>query len=120
MYESSAHGVPLSKLPKPTGYKLLIYVPDLKRITSGGIHLPEQIMDREKTAAIVAQVIAIGPSAYQDIEKFPFGAYCKEGDWIMFHSYSGTRFKIDGKDFRLVNDDTVEALTEDPGSIERA
>jgi co-chaperonin GroES (HSP10) len=120
MYEKSAHGVALSKLPRPAGYKILIYVPDVQKKTSGGIILPEEHLAREKTASVVGQVVALGPSAYLDPDKFPAGPYCKEGDWIMIHSYSGSRFKIDGKDFRLINDDTIEALTEDPGSVERA
>lgn len=120
MYDKSSHGIPLSRLPRPTGYKILIYLPDIKSVTAGGIILPDELKTREKTAACVGQVVSLGPSAYLDEEKFPSGAYCKEGDWIMIHTYSGSRFKIDGKEFRLINDDTVEALTEDPGSIERA
>ncbi len=120
MYQSSPHGVAPATLPKPVGYKLLVYVPDVKEKTSGGIFLPQNTADREKTASIVCQVLALGSSAYLDADKFQAGPLCKEGDWVMFHAYTGTRFKVSGKDFRLINDDSVEAVVEDPGSVERA
>jgi co-chaperonin GroES (HSP10) len=62
----------------------------------------------------------IGPDAYQDKKRFPNGAYCKERDWILMRSYSGTRFKIHGKEFRLINDDSVEAVIDDPRGIIKA
>jgi co-chaperonin GroES (HSP10) len=62
----------------------------------------------------------MGSEAYSDLDKFPDGAYCSSGDWVIFRSYSGTRFKISGQEFRLINDDTVEATVSDPRSIERA
>jgi co-chaperonin GroES (HSP10) len=62
----------------------------------------------------------MGPDAYTDGDKFPHGPYCKEGDFVIFRSYSGTRFKIMDKEFRLINDDTVEAVVEDPRGYKRA
>jgi co-chaperonin GroES (HSP10) len=108
------------KLPKPTGYKLLIATLEVANKTDGGVFLPDQLKDAEQTASIIGYVIDAGPDAYTDADKFPHGAYCKEGDFVIFRSYSGTRFKIMDKEFRLINDDTVEAVVEDPRGYKRA
>lgn len=109
-----------SKLPQPTGYKVLIAVPEVDSKTEGGIYLPDKIVGEEKIASIIGFVVKLGPTAYSDQDRFPNGAYCKEGDFVIFRSYSGTRFKIQGKEFRLINDDTVEAVVDDPRGYERA
>jgi co-chaperonin GroES (HSP10) len=72
-----------------------------------------------KTASIIGLVIAMGKAAYKDADKFPDGPYCKEGDFVIFRSYSGTRFKLRGEEFRLINDDTVEAVVDDPREYTR-
>jgi co-chaperonin GroES (HSP10) len=74
----------------------------------------------EEVASIIGLVIGMGTTAYNDKDKFPDGAYCKEGDFVIFRSYSGTRFKIKGEEFRLINDDTVEAVVDDPRGYTRA
>ena len=81
--------------------------------------MPDGLRQAEETASIIGFVIKTGPDAYSDKERFPNGAYCKEGYFVIFRSYSGTRFKIHGKEFRLVNDDTVEAVVEDPRGYTR-
>jgi len=108
------------KLPKPQGYKLLIATLDVSQKTDGGVYLPDQLKDAEQTASIIGYVLDAGPDAYSDPDKFPHGPYCKEGDFVIFRSYSGTRFKIMDKEFRLINDDTVEAVVEDPRGYKRA
>ena len=70
--------------------------------------------------SICGFVLKMGPDAYQNAERFPNGPYCDEGEWILMRSYSGTRFKVHGKEFRLINDDSVEAVVEDPRGIEKA
>ena len=65
-------------------------------------------------------VIDMGDECYTDLDKFPSGPYCQRGEWIIFRSYSGTRIKVKGQEFRLINDDTVEATVNDPRSVERA
>lgn len=107
-------------LPKVTGYRILIAMPMVKEKTSGGIIQPEELLRREHTAAIVGNVIDMGPDCYLDYVKFPNGPYCKRGDWVIFRSYSGTRIKIKNQEFRLINDDCIEAVVEDPREIERA
>ena len=108
------------KLPEPKGYKLLIAIPKLEEKTQGGVIIPDKLKGLEQTASIVGLVIALGDAAYKDAEKFPDGPYCKEGDFVIFRSYSGTRFKIKGDEFRLINDDTVEAVVDDPRGYTRA
>lgn len=109
-----------SKLPQPQGYKVLIGVPEISEKTEGGVFVPDGLKSAEETASIIGFVMKLGPDAYKDEKKFPNGAYCNEGDFVIFRSYSGTRFKIHGKEFRLINDDTVEAVVEDPRGYSRA
>jgi co-chaperonin GroES (HSP10) len=114
-----------SKIPEPTGYRILIAIPRLdEKFENTSIVRPENFAKREEMASVVGLVIKLGPLAYKDEEKFPTGAWCKEGDFIMMRSYSGTRFKIANKEgeqeFRLINDDTVEAVVADPRGITRA
>lgn len=109
-----------SKLPKPQGYKVLIGVPEMSDKTDGGVIMPDGIRSAEETASIIGFVVELGPDAYADKSKFPNGPYCNEGDFVIFRSYSGTRFKVHGKEFRLINDDTVEAVVDDPRGYTRA
>ena len=108
-----------SQLPDPKGYKLLIALPEPDEVTEGGIIKAKQTMEIEEIGSICGFVLKMGPDAYKDDKKFPSGPYCSEGDWILMRSYSGTRFKIHGKEFRLINDDSVEAVVEDPRGIEK-
>jgi co-chaperonin GroES (HSP10) len=110
----------MAKLPIPKGYKLLIALPELDAKTAGGVYIPEERRDAESTASIIGFVLSMGDDAYNDPKKFPGGPWCKVGDFVMFRSYSGTRFKVSGKEFRLINDDTVEAVVDDPRGYSRA
>ena len=69
---------------------------------------------------VCAYVLKMGDLCYKDKDKFPLGPWCKEGDWVIFRAYSGTRIRIHGREFRLINDDTVEAVVEDPRGVSRA
>ena len=109
-----------AKLPEPVGYKLLIAMPEMSEKTEGGVFVPDALKKQEETASIIGYVIKAGSEAYSDVDKFPSGPYCKEGDFIIFRSYSGTRFKVMGREFRLINDDTVEGVVEDPRGYSRA
>tara|TARA_B100000780_G_C21076857_1_gene433517 strand:+ start:874 stop:1245 length:372 start_codon:yes stop_codon:yes gene_type:complete len=110
----------LAKLPEPKGYKLLIAIPELHGKTEGGVYMPDSIKHMEETASIIGYVISVGTEAYTDKDRFPNGPWCEKGDFIIFRSYSGTRFKVDNKEFRIINDDTVEAVVEDPRGYTRA
>jgi co-chaperonin GroES (HSP10) len=109
-----------ARLPEPSGYRLLIAIPEISEKTDGGVFMPDQLKKAEETASLIGFVVKVGPEAYSDENKFPSGPWCKEGDFIIFRSYSGTRFKVLGKEFRLINDDTVEAVVEDPRGYSRA
>ena len=108
-----------SQLPEPTGYKILIALPEVDEKTEGGIIKAQETMHLEEVGSIVGFVMKLGPDAYQDKKQIPNGAYCKEGDLILMRSYSGTRFSIHGKEFRLINDDSVEATVQDPRGIRK-
>ena len=82
------------KLPVPKGYKLLISIPKMADKTEGGVHMPDNLIKAEETASIIGFVVDLGEEAYKDASKFPNGAYCQKGDFVIFRSYSGTWFKI--------------------------
>ena len=107
----------IERLPQPTGWRLLIlpYMGQAK--TKGGIILPEEAREREHYATVCAYVLKVGPDAYKDKDKFPTGPWCKEGDFIIVRRASGTRLEIHDREFRLINDDTVEAVVQDPRGI---
>lgn len=110
----------MAKLPEPKGYRLLIAIPEVSKSTSGGVLLPDERRSAEETASLIGYVLRVGSEAYADEKRFPSGPWCKQGDFIIFRSYSGTRFKVNGQEFRLINDDTVEAVVEDPRGYSRA
>ncbi len=117
MYDTTID-VEKSCIPDPVGYKILIAIPTISEKTAGGIIRPDQLRQQEATASIFGYVVSLGPDAYVG-EKYPSGPWCKVGDWVMFRSYSGTRLKIDEQEFRLINDDMVEATVESPEKIAR-
>ena len=113
------------QLPEPSGYRILIAIPKKEEtFKDTPIVIAESYRQKEETASIVGLVVKLGPQAYQDPDKFPDGPWCKEGDYVIMRSYSGTRFKITtpagDQEFRLINDDTVEAVVEDPRGYSRA
>jgi co-chaperonin GroES (HSP10) len=110
-------------LPSPTGWKLLCVVPEVEaKIAGTSLDLVRDTatMRQEEHATTVLFVLRVGPDAYKDTAKFPNGAWCKEGDFVLVRTYSGTRFKIFGKEFRLINDDQVDAVVLDPRGLTRA
>ncbi len=88
--------------------------------TSLDLLRPIENMRQEETATTVLFVLKVGVDAYKDTAKFPNGAWCKEGDFVLVRTYSGTRFKIFKKEFRLINDDQVDAVVLDPRGLTRA
>ena len=106
----------LDRLPKPTGYRMLVipyYVPE----KVNGIIIPDKTRDRESFASVVAYVVKIGPDAYKDKDKFPSGAWCSEKDWVLMGRYAGNKFKVDGLELRIINDDNIIASILDPKDI---
>jgi len=109
-----------TQLPKPTGWKLLCAVPEVEDKFESGIIKPDSLTKVEEHSTTVLFVLAVGPDAYKDEKKFPNGPWCQEGDFVLVRAYSGTRFKIHGREFRLLNDDQIEAVVEDPRGYTRA
>lgn len=108
-------------LPEPTGWKILCVVPDVSETyENSNIVKADSFMKTEEHATTVLFVLKVGPDAYKDTTKFPSGAWCKEGDFVLVRTYSGTRFKIFGKEFRLLNDDQIDAVVQDPRGLTRA
>lgn len=110
-----------TQLPEPTGWRLLCIVPDVsENFENSALVKADTFMKQEEHATTVLFVLKVGPEAYKDPVKFPSGAWCKAGDFILTRTYSGTRFKIFGKEFRLLNDDQVDAVVQDPRGLTRA
>ena len=105
------------KLPKPTGWRMLVLPFKMKEKTKGGVILAEDTLERQQVASQVGLVMAMGPQCYKDKERYPEGPWCKEKDWVMFARYAGSRIKIDGGEMRLLNDDEVLATIDSPEDI---
>ena len=106
-----------SKLPKPTGWRMLILPFKMKDKTKGGILITDDVVERAQVASTCGLVLAMGPDCYKDKERYPKGPWCKEGSWVIFARYAGSRIKIDGGEVRLLNDDEVLATVENPEDI---
>jgi len=105
------------KLPRPTGWRMLVLPFKMKETTKGGLVLAETTLERQQVASQVGLVMAMGPQCYKDKERYPEGPWCKEKDWVMFARYAGSRIKIDGGEMRLLNDDEVLATIDSPEDI---
>ena len=105
------------KLPKPTGWRMLVLPFKMKDKTKGGVILAEDTLERQQVASQVGLVMAMGPDCYADKDRYPDGPWCKEKDWIMFARYAGSRIKIEGGEMRLLNDDEVLATIDSPEDI---
>jgi co-chaperonin GroES (HSP10) len=104
-------------LPKPTGWRVVVLPYRGAQKTAGGIELAKETLERQQLTTTCAYVLAVGPLAYKDTDKFPDGPWCKEGDWIIFGRYAGARMMIDGGEIRILNDDEILATIKDPEDI---
>jgi len=107
-------------LPEPKGFRILCAVPHVEEEFEGGIIKADDTKRVEEQTTVVLFVVKLGDLAYKDEDRFPTGPWCKEGDFVLTRPYSGTRVVIHGREFRIINDDTVEAVVEDPRGIRRA
>jgi len=105
-------------LPQPTGYRVLILPRGRSAVTDGGIQLVKNTIEQDTVSSVVGYVISLGPDAYKDPVKFPEGAWCEKGEWVLFGRYAGARFKIDGGELRLLNDDEILARIPDPEAVD--
>jgi|TARA_S200002703_G_scaffold155798_1_gene160375 co-chaperonin GroES (HSP10) len=108
------------QIPKPVGYRLLIALPTVEETFAGGIVKAAETLREEYILSMVGLVVDMGDQAYNDKDRFPDGAWCKPGDYVMFRANTGTRFKVGKAEYRLMNDDSVEAVIDDPSKLARA
>ena len=110
------------QLPRPTGYRILCAIPEAEeRFEESAIGLVKSDDTRrnEETLTTVLFVVAMGPDCYKDAGRFPTGPWCKEGDFVLVRPYAGSRLVIHGREFRIINDDSVEGIVDDPRGIRR-
>jgi len=109
-----------SQLPEPSGYRILCAIPDAEKEHEGGILKAKETLYMEEVLSTVFFVVKMGFDCYQDKTRFPNGPWCKVGDFILARPNTGTRLKIHGREFRIINDDSVEGIVQDPRGITRA
>ena len=107
------------QLPEPSGYRILCAIPEIDETYESGIIKSDLTLPHEELLTTVLFVVKMGPDCYKDAARFPSGPWCKEGDFILVRPHAGTRLKIHGREFRIINDDSVEGVVEDPRGISR-
>ena len=107
------------QLPDPSGYRILCGIPNIEEQYESGILKSDLTLQHEELLTTVLFVIKMGPDCYKDAARFPSGPWCREGDFILVRPHAGTRLKIHGREFRIINDDSVEGVVEDPRGISR-
>ena len=108
------------QLPDPSGYRILCAIPEIEDSYDNGLIKADTTVKYEELLTTVLFVIKVGPDCYKDEARFPSGPWCKQGDLILVRPHAGTRVKIHGREFRIINDDAVEGVVEDPRGISRA
>ena len=107
----------LDRMPTPTGWRMLILPYRGKETTDGGIYIPTKVLDDTQIQTVVGYVVKQGSLCYKDKEKFPDGPWCQERQWVIFARYAGSRFRIEGGECRILNDDEILAVIDDPEDI---
>jgi co-chaperonin GroES (HSP10) len=108
-----------TQLPKPSGYRILCAIPEQEKEFESGIAKADETIRVEETLTTVLFVVALGPDCYADKARFPCGAWCQKGDFVLVKPYAGSRLVIHGREFRMINDDSVEGVVDDPRGIKR-
>jgi co-chaperonin GroES (HSP10) len=108
-----------TQLPKPSGYRILCAIPEMEKEHESGIIKADITIQNEELLTTVLFVVDLGDDCYKDQNRFPNGAWCKKGDFVLVRPHAGTRLVIHGREFRLINDDSVEAVVADPRGIRR-
>ena len=106
-----------TKLPQPTGWRILVLPFKMGEKTKGGILMGQDTLEKQQVASQCGNVLAMGPDCYHDKRRYKQGPWCKVGDWIMFARYAGSRIKIEGGEVRLLNDDEILATIKNPEDI---
>ena len=108
-----------TQLPKPSGYRILCAIPEQEKEFESGILKADETVRIEETLTTVLFVVDLGPDCYKDESRYPNGAWCKKGDFVLVRPNAGSRLVIHGREFRIINDDSVEAVVADPRGIKR-
>ena len=108
------------QLPDPSGYRILCAIPEVEKEYESGLVKADATIGYEEKLATVLFVVSLGPDCYTDKSRFPSGPWCKQGDFVIVRPHAGTRLLIHGREFRLINDDSVESVVQDPRGIKRA
>ena len=108
-----------AQLPKPSGYRILCAVPEVEKELESGIIMADEYLRKEELLTTVLFVVDMGPDCYKDESRFPNGPWCKQGDFVLVRPNAGTRLVIHDREFRIINDDSVEAVVQDPRGIKR-
>ena len=107
------------QLPKPSGYRILCAIPEIEETYDSGLLKADETMRIEEVLTTVLFVVELGPDCYKDPARFPTGPWCKKGDFILVRPNAGSRLVIHGREFRMINDDSVEGVVDDPRGIKR-
>ena len=120
MYKSEATNAEKAKqLPKPSGYRILCAIPETEETYDSGLVKADETIRIEEVLTTVLFVVELGPDCYTDPSRFPTGPWCKKGDFILVRPNAGSRLVIHGREFRMINDDSVEGVVDDPRGIRR-
>lgn len=109
-----------AQLPKPVGYQLLIALPEIEKTFASGLYKSEKTIQEEYIMCVVGLVVDMGEQAYADKDRFPTGPWCETGQYVLFRANTGTRITVSGVEYRLMNDDSIQAVVDDPRGIARA
>lgn len=107
------------QLPEPKGYRILCAIPEAEKEYESGIIKADETRRTDELLTTVLFVVKMGPDCYKDTTRFPSGAWCQEGDFVLVRPNAGTRLVIHDREFRIINDDSVEAVVQDPRGVKR-
>jgi len=117
--EAQSEAEKASQLPVPSGYRILCAVPQREEAFGSGILKADTTIKEEEILTTVLFVVSLGPDCYKDESRFPSGPWCKEGDFVLIRPHAGSRLNIHGRDFRILNDDAIEGVVQDPRGVRR-
>ena len=107
----------LEKVPNPVGYRITLFPLKLESKTKSGLYLTDETIQESQVTTNICKVLKMGPECYKDKEKFPTGPWCKLDDWVLITRYAGSRIKIEGGELRIINDDEILAVIDDPRDV---
>ena len=107
----------IEKVPTPVGWRMVLFPLKLDSKTKSGLYLTDDTVEQSQVSTNICKVLKVGPEAYKDKQKFPSGPWCKEDDWVLITRYAGSRIRIDGGELRIINDDEILAVVDDPRDI---